>query len=132
VTIEATDPFASEGAWFIPLAPVAGIVDPIGPPIRNPPDVAVFTVTRDRGTTQALTVAYALSGTASNGVDYRPLDGLVTLPVGAWQASFVIAPIEDALVEGTETVVAELVPGCPPLSATPRICYRVGDPARAV
>jgi hypothetical protein len=132
VTIEATDPFASEGFLFIPLDPVAGIVDPIGPPIRNLPDVAVFTVTRDRGTNESLTVAYSLSGTASNGVDYRPLDGLVTIPVGAWQASFVIAPIDDTLVEGTETVIADLVPGCPPWSATPRICYRVGDPARAV
>ena len=89
VTIAATDAIASEEG----------------------PDPGIFTVTRSGDpvafdTTQALTVTYTLSGTATNGVDYQALSGTVIIPAGASSTAIVVVPIDDTLVEGTETVTA--------------------------
>lgn len=134
VTIEATDPSASEGDWILePLATTDGKVAFIGPPIIDLPNVAVFTVKRDRGTNIPVTVFYSLGGTAKNGVDYRELDGSVTIPVGAWSARIVVSPIDDRLDEGVETVVAELTPiFCLAGFAPSPDCYVVGEPGKAV
>ncbi|MBM4144072.1 MAG: hypothetical protein FJ225_10850 [Lentisphaerae bacterium] len=58
-----------------------------------------------------LPVAYALSGTASNGADYAALSGTVVLPAGAAEARLAVAPWNDMTVEGDETVVITLLPG---------------------
>lgn len=124
VTIVATDPYASEGEWD---------VDPAGTGPLPRPNTALFTVRRSGGTNTALTVSYRLSGTASNGVDYRPLPGTVTIPVGAWSAGILVVPIDDNLVEGTETVIAALEPrACATVYPPPADCYVVGDPGRAL
>src|SRR5438094_937429 len=91
VTIYATDAHASE----------AGL------------DPGTFTVTRTGSTNFRVIVFYNLSGTASNGVDYEQLGGSVQIPAGDLAASFTVKPIDDALVEGDETVVAEIVPSPP-------------------
>ena len=144
VTIEAVDPIASEGDWiWDPIvvrdpAVVGGtttIDTPvfIGPPIIDLPNVAVFAVKRDSGTNVPLTVYYSLGGTASNGEDYRKLDGKVTIPAGARGARIIVDPIDDKLVEGTESVVASLDPyACPRIIPPPPDCYIVGDPDKAV
>ncbi len=144
VTIEAVDPIASEGDWIwdpIIIRDPVGIENTatsdasvfIGPPIIDLPNVAVFAVKRDRGTNIPLTVYYSLGGSASNGEDYRKLDGSVTIPSGAWGARIVVDPIDDKLVEGSETVVAALEPiGCARIIPPPPDCYLVGEPARAV
>ena len=63
------------------------------------------------GTTGDLVVNYAISGTAISGVDYTGLTGSVTIPdtLGGVDATF--TPIDDALVEGTETVTVTVLPG---------------------
>jgi hypothetical protein len=134
VTIEATDAFASEGDWILEPVPLAeGKVAFIGPPIIIRPDVAVFTVKRDRGTNIPLTVYFSLSGTAENGVDYRRLERSVVIPAGAWSANIVVYPIDDQLVEGTETVVASLEPiACIAIYPPPPDCYLIGEPDKAV
>jgi len=134
VTIEATDANASEGDWILePMAMADGKVAFIGPPIIERANVAVFTVSRDRGTNIPLTVYYSLSGTASNGVDYRELDGSVTIPAGAWSARVVVDPIDDRRVEGVETVVAEIAPiFCIAGFAPSPDCYVIGEPGKAV
>ncbi len=134
VTIEATDANASEGDWILePMATADGKVAFIGPPIIARPDLAVFTVKRDRGTNIPVTVYYSLGGTAKNGVDYRELDGSVTIPAGAWSALVVVNPINDDLVEGVETVVAEITPiFCIAGFAPSPDCYVIGDPGKAV
>jgi subtilisin-like proprotein convertase family protein len=63
-----------------------------------------------------------LSGTASNGLDYVTLPGAVTIPPGASTATITITPIDDQLVEGSETVIATIAS-----SNT----YLVGSPAGA-
>lgn len=137
VTIEAVDPYASECdpslvaiADVSPISPVN--IDPV-PPILVRPNNATFVVKRDRGTNVPLTVYYSLHGTAANGVDYRRLDGSVTIPRGAWRAAITVDPLEDDLVEGTESVIVALEPVvCIAIFPPPADCYRVGEPARDI
>lgn len=112
VTIKATDPIASEKAL----------------------DPGELTVYRGGGAVNAveLTVYYKVSGSATNGVDYRELAGKVVIPRGAASAKIPILPIDDTLREGTETVVVTLVePACIAIYPPPPDCYRVGFPRTA-
>ncbi len=64
-----------------------------------------------RGTpiNNALTVSYALRGTALNGIDFASLPGTVIIPAGQDYAFIDIASITDSINEGTETSIIELV-----------------------
>jgi hypothetical protein len=76
-----------------------------------------------RGTTNgALTVFYTVGGTASSGVDYAPLSGLVTIPDGHASAAVPVVAIDDHTVEGERTLVA---------SVTTLASYRVSQPGSA-
>jgi hypothetical protein len=126
VNLYATDPDASE--------------NPGAPNIDPPADPAVFTVRRFGETNDGIVVDYEVSGTASNGVDYVRLPGQVNIPAGASSAQIVVRPIDDVLVEGTETVVLTLVPTCPQclfvnppcLPPVTTNCYPIGPDNRAV
>src|SRR5260370_10645863 len=107
VTIEATDPFASETG----------------------PDPGSVVVRRSAGTNSSLLVFYAIGGTAINGLDYQMISNTVLIPAGAWSSSITITPIDDNLVEGNETVVLRLFPS--PLLSLIGV-YRVGYPSNAV
>ncbi len=76
--------------------------------IENDATPARFTVTRTGSNSNALTVGYTISGTATNGVDYIALPGFVTIPSGAASANIAITTIDDALNEGRETVTLTL------------------------
>src|SRR5436190_802329 len=86
VTIYATDSHASEAGS----------------------ETGTFTVRRTGATNFPLAVFYQLSGSASNGVDYEHLGSPVQMPAGALEASFIVKPIDDSLVEGNESVVARI------------------------
>jgi hypothetical protein len=77
--------------------------------VESSSDTGTFTVARIGNLAANLVVNYALSGTASNGVDYVTLPGTVTIPAGQVSASFTVTPLNDSLVEGTETVVATIL-----------------------
>ena len=64
-----------------------------------------FTVTRTGNTSQALVVDYATSGTAVNGADYQTLSGQLTIQAGSATATITLTPIEDLLIDGTETAM---------------------------
>jgi hypothetical protein len=64
VTVAATDPTAAESG-------------PMGMP-----ESGAFTVSRTGSTAGALSVSYSVGGTATNGTDYMPLSGTVTIPAG--------------------------------------------------
>lgn len=119
VAIEATDAKASESA---------------GP--DGAVDTATFTIRRTAGPRDvAVTVLYALSGTAANGIDYRSLDGQVTLASGQDTAQITIAPIPDKALEGDETVLVSIKePLCAQIFPPPPECYQIAPPgsARAV
>lgn len=70
---------------------------------------AAFTVTRQGGLAANFTVGYAVSGTASNGVDCVLLSGTVTILAGRATATITVAPVNDAAVEGPETMTCALL-----------------------
>ncbi|MGE3469749.1 MAG: Calx-beta domain-containing protein, partial [Vicinamibacterales bacterium] len=87
VEIVATDPSASETG----------------------PDPGAFTFTRRGGNlAQALSVSFARSGTATPGSDFVVIPSSITIPAGQASAVLTITPIDDAVVEGPETVVLTL------------------------
>ena len=75
------------------------------------PDPGTFTILRTGGTEAAMVVSYTVSGSAGNGVDYQQIPTYVTIPAGAASAIITIAPIDDTLLEGDETVVLTLQGG---------------------
>src|ERR1019366_817870 len=121
VSIVATDPVAIEGTncW-----PWPGLASPVptwsnwfaaSPPWRvftncGPKD-ATFTVFRFGATNDDLDVAYAIGGTATNGIDYVALPGLVTITAGERRAAITIMPLDDGPPDITSTVILKLVPG---------------------
>jgi K319L-like, PKD domain/PKD domain/Calx-beta domain len=99
VSIEATDPVAAE----------AGL------------EPGAFTIRRTGDTTQALSVALALGGTAV-GTDYAGFGLFPTIPAGADSITISVVPRADNLVEGPETVA---------LTLSPTLDYLVGTPDSA-
>ena len=90
--------------------------------------VGTFYVSRAVNTVGPLTVNYAMSGTATNGVDYVALPGTCVIPDGALGVDVVMTPIDDAIAEGTETVTLTIMAGTGyspdrPASAT----YEIAD-----
>src|SRR5262249_30649961 len=66
---------------------------------------AVLTVTRNGDTSGTVTVGYATSdGTAHAGADYRATSGSLTFGPGQMTQTITIDLIDDALVEGDETL----------------------------
>jgi hypothetical protein len=72
------------------------------------PDPGAFTIARIGSVTEALSVQYNVSGTATNGSDYTSLPGWATIPAGQASVTVIVSPADDALVEGPETVVLTL------------------------
>ena len=70
-----------------------------------------FTLTRSGDVSAELAVAYVMSGTSTAGSDYVTLSGVVTFAAGAAATLVEVTPIDDASVEGAETVVLTVVPG---------------------
>lgn len=81
-----------------------------------------FRVFRTGATTASLTVLYTAGGTATAARDYVALSGTVTIPAGATLGDILVAPLDDNLVEPTETVIVTL---------TPNANYLVGTANRA-
>ncbi|MBW8863702.1 MAG: hypothetical protein JF609_02045 [Verrucomicrobia bacterium] len=71
-------------------------------------DTGEFTFSRFGTTNTPVTIFYAISGTASNGVDYVRITNSIPIPAGSLTAKLAIVPIDDAIVEGPETVTLTL------------------------
>jgi trimeric autotransporter adhesin len=100
VAVDATDPDASE----VGLSP------------------GTFTFTRTGPAAAALTVQFAVGGTATVTADYEGLGGSIVIPAGQAAATKAVTPRADALVEPAETVTVTLLTD---------ISYNVGTPASA-
>ena len=95
-------------------------------------NTATFRILRSGSTNFALPVFLALSGTASNGVDYTRISNSLVIPKGASSAEIKVRPIDDLLAEGTETVVVTIEPpACIEIFPPPPECYLVGRTNRA-
>ncbi len=88
------------------------------------PDTGQWTLTRTGSTAAALVVTVAVSGSATNGVDFASLGTTLTFPVNAAAVTLTVTPVLDALVEGTENVVVTLSP-------SPTGAYVAGSAASA-
>ena len=118
VSIVATDPVAIEGTnclvwlgetnspptWAAWPTAVCQFFTNCGP------KTATFTACRWGDTNNDLTVPYGIGGTASNGVDYVALPGVVTIPAGERRALITIVPIDDGPPDVNKTVVLALTP----------------------
>jgi hypothetical protein len=82
----------------------------------------VFTLTRTGEVTSALDVDYTVTGTATPGADYVALSGTATFAAGAETAVVTVTPVDDAEVEGDETVIVTLDAGT---------TYTLGDDIQA-
>jgi hypothetical protein len=91
------------------------------------PKNATFVVRRFGETNDDLNVTYSIGGTATNGVDYLPLSGSVTIPAGERRALITVVPLDDGPPDRNSTVVLRLQPstnmppaylvGFPPVAA---------------
>src|SRR6185436_272161 len=73
-------------------------------------DTGEFTFTRFGVTNTPLTVFFTISGTATFGVDYvTSATNSITIPANESEARLIITPLDDHLIEPTETVVVTLV-----------------------
>ncbi|GCA96296.1 Calx-beta domain-containing protein, partial [Microcystis aeruginosa] len=67
-----------------------------------------FTLTRTGDLSQALTVNYTVTGTATNGTDYDNLTGTVSFAAGAATALVNLIVTDDTTLEDNETVILTL------------------------
>ncbi len=72
------------------------------------PVSGVMTLTQTAASGVNTVIAYSIAGTATSGTDYTALSGTVTIPAGATTATITIPVIDDAVVEGNETVIITL------------------------
>jgi hypothetical protein len=83
-------------------------------------DTGKWRVTRTTSCTDAaLTVRYAMSGTATNGSDYTMLRGTVNVLAGATTANITLRATNDAIPEGDETAI---------LTLSANTAYTIGAP----
>jgi len=68
----------------------------------------VFTIRRGENTNAAVTVAYSLTGTATNGVDYATVPASVTLAAGQSETNLLITPVVEPKATGYKTVQLQL------------------------
>ncbi len=74
----------------------------------EPATNGVMTVTQTAVSATNTVIAYTVTGTATSGTDYTALSGTVTVIVGATTATISIPVLDDAIVEGGETVIVTL------------------------
>ncbi len=144
VTIVATDPVAIEGTncwgwadvtnrWPIGTTNCVTLASTTQSRIwwftNCGPKNATFTVYRAGDTNGDLAVGYRTGGTATNGVDYDLLPGVVSIPAGARKANILIVPREDQHPDPIKTVILTLVPV--PIVSNTLPPYFVGCPNRA-
>ncbi|QIG50214.1 hypothetical protein G5V57_22300 [Nordella sp. HKS 07] len=86
----------------------ASIAKPTDGDGAEPDDDGEFTVTLSAPSATDTVASYSVTGSAQAGSDYTPLAGSVTIPAGSTTAAIPVAVVDDAVVEGTETVTLEL------------------------
>ena len=85
ISVYATDAYATEGE-----------------------STGTLVFSRDGSLTQSLTLNYAVSGSATPGIDFQSIGGAITIPAGLASTSLAIVPIADNIAEPTEFVTVTL------------------------
>lgn len=126
VVVQLTNSTITDSTITATLAIADNDTAPVTPPVVTTPDVSIsalsnasetdptgtgkgqFLFTRTGSTDSALTVNYAVySGSTASTADYQPL-GTVVIPAGQSTATLDVIPVDDNLVEGTETLTLVL------------------------
>ena len=105
-------------------------------------DPGTFTVSRTGDTSNPLTVYYTVGGSATAGLDYTGLSsfggwygrqvlGSVTIPAGAGSVDMAVTPIDDTIIEGSETVVVTLTNNPEGFWGYNGLSYYVQEPSAA-
>jgi hypothetical protein len=75
------------------------------------PKNATFTVFRVGKTNDDLNITYAIGGSATNGIDYVALPGVVLIPAGQQKSSIAVVPLDDGPPDVASTVILKIAPG---------------------
>jgi hypothetical protein len=126
--------FTGDAFTIVPLPAVSVAVSP-GAVLESSGAGLEFTFTRTggpHGTSEPLTISFTKGGTAASLTDYTASSnavmdfaaGTLTIPIGSSSATVTLIPVDDRLVEGSETVT---------LAAVSSDAYSLdGDPATGV
>lgn len=93
------------------VAPSIVTVTALGPTASETGATGAFLVSRTGPTGSALTVSINVGGTATSGVDYTALPAQVIIASGSRSNVVLVTPVNDVVVEPTETVVLNALPG---------------------
>lgn len=114
----------SVGGPVLPVVSIAATVpETTEPSLTSRIRPGEFTLRRTGDASQPLRVWVNYAGTATRGADYEATPFIVEFPAGAASVEVLIAPLDDNLAEGDETVIGQLTPS--PTAAVPM--YRI-DP----
>jgi len=112
ITVTAFDPAGNTGTDTLTVTytppPAVTITASDANAAEAGTDSGAFTVTRSPVSSAALTVNYAISGSATNGTDYDTIPSSVTIPANATSATITIKPKDDTQIESSETVTLTL------------------------
>lgn len=97
--------------------PVVG-VQATDPGVGEAGDLGEITLTRTGTTTAPLVVQLAIGGTATNGVDFVALGTSAVIPAGQRWVRLLVTAIDDALVEGAESLTVRVLPSAAYVVAT--------------
>ncbi|MBK8599056.1 MAG: proprotein convertase P-domain-containing protein [Holophagales bacterium] len=100
--------------WTLELPcalPVVSIVATVADAIEAPTTNGTFTVTRTGETSAPILIPYTISGSASQGPDYTPVTGFVTMAAGVTTATITVQPVADGTYDNGESVIATLGTG---------------------
>ncbi|MCM3901685.1 MAG: PKD domain-containing protein [Pyrinomonadaceae bacterium] len=102
---------AADTVMITAVAPVATLTATDADAAEAGLEPGSFTVSRSGDASFALTVAYAVGGTATNGTDYTLIPTSVTIPAGSPTAVITITPVDDNVLEDSESIVLTLLEG---------------------
>ncbi len=91
-----------------PALPIVSVVATDPTATEAGQTTGTFTFTRTGPTNASLLVTYMVSGTANPGADYTAITANVTIPAGSSSATRTVTPVDDAAIEGDETVIVRL------------------------
>lgn len=92
--------------------------------VANETTTGQFYFSRKASTTSAITVRYAVSGTATPTADYTALSGTVVIAANSKGTYVNVVPKTDALLEGIETIIVTVLPDSLP---TPTYGIEIGS-----
>jgi len=94
----------------LPVISIAAAIPEVKEPMfGGPAEFGESVVKRSGDIGRALTIHLVFEGSATPGADYEALPSVIDMPANVSEVSLRVEPVNDAVYEGTESVVATLV-----------------------